>query len=101
MLNFMNYGDACRNHFTAGQRARMSRLSTRHRQFGAADEPEPERNVCGDQVCAGGEDDGSCPADCGCAATGCTGISPFGCYCDADCASQGDCCSDAMTCDAP
>ncbi len=101
MLNFMNYGDACRNHFTPGQRARMTRRSTQYRQFGAADEPEPDRNRCGDRVCAGDEDDSTCPADCGCAATGCTGIAPIGCYCDATCAAEGDCCEDAMTCEAP
>ena len=53
---------------------------------------------CGDGMCAGDENDGSCPADCGCAAVSCSGLAPFGCYCDAGCAASGDCCSDAATC---
>jgi len=49
---------------------------------------------CGDGTCAQDETDSECPADCGCAASSC-GISPFGCYCDPDCAASGDCCADA------
>jgi hypothetical protein len=54
-------------------------------------------NSCGDGTCAADETDESCPEDCGCAASGCQ-LAPFGCYCDADCAENGDCCADA--CDA-
>ncbi len=53
---------------------------------------------CGDGTCAEDETDASCPADCGCAASSCGSISPFGCFCDPDCSASGDCCADA--CDA-
>lgn len=53
--------------------------------------------ACGDGTCAEDETDASCPADCGCAASSC-GVSPFGCFCDPECAASGDCCADA--CDA-
>ena len=54
---------------------------------------------CGDGTCDGDESDASCPADCGCGALElCTGVSPFGCYCDPGCAETGDCCADVGTC---
>ncbi|MBT8492358.1 MAG: hypothetical protein KJO07_04805, partial [Deltaproteobacteria bacterium] len=61
-------------------------------------------NVCGDGVCNGDEDADNCGQDCGCAAVGDEGdVAPFGCFCDDDCLSSGDCCADACevfgTCD--
>ncbi len=54
---------------------------------------------CGDGTCGGDEDDASCPADCGCGALEvCTGVAPFGCYCDPGCADTGDCCADVASC---
>ena len=53
--------------------------------------------VCGDRICAGDETDRNCAEDCGCAARSadCDGLAPFGCYCDFDCESSGDCCADS------
>jgi subtilisin family serine protease len=51
---------------------------------------------CGNGVCSADETDATCADDCGCAAAlDCNGVSPFGCYCDPNCAAQGDCCADA------
>jgi hypothetical protein len=50
--------------------------------------------ACGDGTCAQDETDESCAADCGCAASSCA-ISPFGCFCDPECTTTGDCCADA------
>lgn len=50
--------------------------------------------TCGDGTCAADETDASCAADCGCAASSCE-ISPFGCFCDPECTTNGDCCADA------
>ncbi|HWM88845.1 MAG TPA: S8 family serine peptidase [Kofleriaceae bacterium] len=51
---------------------------------------------CGDGECTGAENDSSCPQDCGCnVEETCTTSAPYGCYCDADCAEEGDCCADA------
>jgi len=96
--NYMDYGDdACVNNFTAGQRARMGRWVKWYRTASSSKLP-PGSGGCGDGQCTGDETDSSCPADCGCAAISCSGVSPFGCYCDADCAATGDCCSDAEIC---
>lgn len=52
-------------------------------------------NACGDNQCLGDENPESCPEDCGCAASACQDdVSAGGCYCDADCAQNGDCCPD-------
>jgi hypothetical protein len=53
--------------------------------------------VCGDRICTGDETDRNCAEDCGCAAPSadCDGVAPFGCYCDFDCESSGDCCADS------
>jgi Zn-dependent metalloprotease len=53
---------------------------------------------CGDGMCTGDETDATCAADCGCAASQCSQVAPFGCYCDGECSQRGDCCSDAGTC---
>ena len=97
--NYMGYtNDACRNQFTAGQRSRMAKWVKWYRTPGAsASSTEP--GGCGDGQCTGDETDSSCPADCGCAAVSCEGVSAFGCYCDADCEATGDCCADANTCE--
>ena len=52
--------------------------------------------VCGDGLCDGaqGEDDITCPADCGCTFSGCDTQAPAGCWCDAICVGNGDCCDD-------
>ncbi|HTE49685.1 MAG TPA: zinc metalloprotease, partial [Kofleriaceae bacterium] len=95
--NFMDYtDDSCMNEFTGGQRGRLGRMTGRYRPYGVTREGG---DPCGDGVCDGTENDTTCPADCGCAATeSCDGVAPFGCYCDPDCAASGDCCSDAATC---
>ena len=54
-------------------------------------------SVCGDSVCGEGEDDETCAADCGCAASACDGDGPAGCSCAVDCTGE-DCCSDADIC---
>jgi hypothetical protein len=96
--NFMDYtADSCLNNFTAGQRGRMGRVVKKHRAASGSRE-EGGGEGCGDGVCDGDETDSSCPADCGCAAISCSGVSPFGCYCDAECAATGDCCADVGTC---
>jgi hypothetical protein len=54
---------------------------------------------CGDGTCSGAETDGSCAADCGCAALAqCDGVAPYGCWCDPSCAEYGDCCADLDVC---
>ena len=58
---------------------------------------------CGDGVCAEDETDESCAQDCGCSARPgpedqCGGVAPFGCFCDEDCSSSGDCCADIDVC---
>lgn len=53
--------------------------------------------TCGDAVCNDGEDDDSCAADCGCAASACDSDGPSGCSCAVDCAGE-ECCSDADIC---
>lgn len=51
---------------------------------------------CGDGVCLGDETDVTCGEDRGCGgALSCEDVAPFGCYCDPDCAANGDCCADA------
>lgn len=95
--NYMDYtDDSCMNTFSAGQRGRMGRVVKKHRPASGSRAEGGEG--CGDGQCTGDETDSSCPADCGCAAVSCNGVSPFGCYCDADCATTGDCCADADIC---
>ena len=58
---------------------------------------------CGDGVCAEDETDETCAQDCGCSAAPgpedqCGGVAPFGCFCDADCETSGDCCADIDVC---
>jgi len=55
--------------------------------------------ICGDSICDGEETAEGCPEDCGCAAQSCGGVAPYGCWCDADCGSHGDCCPDVDVCD--
>jgi hypothetical protein len=57
--------------------------------------------VCGDGQCNGGEDSCSCPGDCpddpnSCSACQC-GQSGGSCFCDAACATYGDCCGNACS----
>ena len=98
--NFMDYtDDSCMNTFSGGQRGRMSRVVKKHRPAGGGREGPDGPDGCGDGQCTGDETDSSCPADCGCAANECSGVSPFGCYCDAECSATGDCCADAAICE--
>lgn len=98
--NYMGYtNDACRSQFTAGQRTRMANWVKWYRTPGAKSSSTDGPEGCGDGQCTGDETDSSCPADCGCAAVSCNGVSPFGCYCDADCEATGDCCADADICE--
>ena len=61
--------------------------------------PDP---VCGDDKCESGETAKGCPKDCGPAETGCKGHCTASskdskgatCWCDATCATSGDCCAD-------
>jgi subtilisin family serine protease len=53
--------------------------------------------TCGDAICGEGEDDDSCAADCGCAATACDADGPAGCSCAVDCEGEA-CCSDSDIC---
>jgi hypothetical protein len=52
---------------------------------------------CGDSLCLGDENDETCPADCGCAASACDGDGPYGCSCVTDCEGD-DCCADSGIC---
>ena len=56
----------------------------------------PVGGACGDGACSINENDTICPADCGCSeGAQCTnGPAPFGCWCDPQCAENGDCCAD-------
>lgn len=58
---------------------------------------------CGDGICSADETDENCAADCGCSASadlcGSFTPAPIGCWCDADCASVGDCCADVGVCE--
>jgi pseudolysin/vibriolysin len=57
---------------------------------------------CGDGVCSVDENDGNCGVDCGCAAQDtCGWVAPIGCWCDAGCAQNNDCCADIDVCSAP
>jgi subtilisin family serine protease len=54
---------------------------------------------CGNGACDGEESAEDCPQDCGCtAADACGGVAPSGCWCDAACSENGDCCPDVSTC---
>ena len=95
--NYMNYtDDSCRNQFTRLQIRTLNRYTEGYRFDNAR--ATSSAQSCGDGLCTGGETDASCAADCGCAAVSCNLVSPFGCYCDADCQANGDCCSDAAIC---
>jgi hypothetical protein len=54
--------------------------------------------VCGDGKCEGGESASSCPTDCAVPDDSCVGHcgdqAPSGCYCDAECVDNDDCCDD-------
>ena len=56
---------------------------------------------CGNGECDGDETDESCGVDCGCRAPDdvCDTVAPYGCWCDAECVENGDCCSDAEVCE--
>lgn len=54
---------------------------------------------CGNQECDGDETADTCAEDCGCTAAGsCDGVAPSGCWCDAACSENGDCCPDVDVC---
>ena len=112
--NYMDQvGDSCANQFTRDQRSRMRTMAVGWRGIGAGASASGDGDGdgdgggtggggggegCGDGVCDGDETDATCAADCGCAAVSCSGVSPFGCYCDAACSETGDCCADVDTC---
>jgi hypothetical protein len=56
---------------------------------------------CGDNICTGFETCENCVLDCGecgaepTCANHCEGVAPGGCWCDAMCVENGDCCADA------
>ena len=54
---------------------------------------------CGNDSCDGDETADDCPQDCGCtAADACGDVAPSGCWCDAACTDNGDCCPDVDVC---
>jgi len=54
-----------------------------------------EVSGCGDGICSRDETDENCGEDCGCGKLGeCTGVAPYGCWCDPTCTTFGDCCAD-------
>lgn len=54
---------------------------------------------CGDSECDGDETAANCPEDCGCSAEdSCDAVAPSGCWCDAACSDNGDCCPDIDAC---
>jgi len=55
---------------------------------------------CGDGECSDDESDANCAQDCGCSspADSCESVAPYGCWCDSECETYGDCCADAEVC---